>query len=79
VTLNVPFHLEKAIFDYCPDAIHVDVTQHSSSVYTLLILDVDYSYDRALCCLSLDGRWTVSPRDRDAYNARKHKRDRGDW
>lgn len=46
-----------------PDALWVECEMHSQEAYTVWILDADYTYGRWLAALSLDGRWTLSPRD----------------
>jgi hypothetical protein len=58
----IPGRLDE-IIDYAfPDALMVGATCHSDGAYTIYILDLDYSYTRWLASLSLDDRWTLSPR-----------------
>jgi hypothetical protein len=62
VTTNPPPELSELVLWRFPDALDLDYQRHSDQVYTVHILDLDYSYTRWLASLSLDGRWTLSPR-----------------
>jgi hypothetical protein len=58
----IPQRLDE-IIDYAfPNALMVGATCHSDDVYSIYILDLDYSYTRWLASLSLDNRWSLSPR-----------------
>lgn len=64
---KAPSGLEE-ILDYgWPDALWIEATPHAPDTYSVWILDLDYSYTEWLACLSLDGRWTVSPRSPVLY------------
>jgi hypothetical protein len=59
---EIPERLDE-IIDYAfPDALMVGATPHSEETYTVYILDLDYTYTRWLASLSVDNRWTLSPR-----------------
>lgn len=51
-----------------PDALWIASEQHSEQAYTIWYLDLDYSYNEWLATLSLDGRWTLSPRSGPCYD-----------
>lgn len=57
----LPETLDALVTYRFPDSLWVAAEMHSDEAYTVWILDVDYSYNEARACLSLDGRWTLSP------------------
>lgn len=62
MTNDLPPVLQELLLDAFGDA-EVLARPHSrDSVYTLYVLDDDGCVYRWLASLSLDGRWTVSPR-----------------
>lgn len=59
---EIPQRLDE-IIDYAfPNALMVGATHHSESVYSIYVLDLDYRYTKWLASLSLDDRWSLSPR-----------------
>ena len=46
-----------------PEAVAIEGIRHGDEAWTLVILDVDLKQTVWLACLSLDHRWTLSPRD----------------
>jgi hypothetical protein len=62
VTDIPPFDLDAAVALKYPDALWVTYESHSEDVYTVYILNFDYTYTQWLGSLSLDNRWTLSPR-----------------
>lgn len=65
--MQLPADLDSLLDEFWPDALWIAGQRISDEVYTLWILDLDYSYTEWLACLSLDGRWTVSPRGPTLY------------
>jgi hypothetical protein len=59
---TLPQGIELLLGRKFPDCLAVEGYRHSDGVWTLVILDLDYSYTVWLACLSLDQRWTLSPR-----------------
>lgn len=59
--VTIPQHLDESVAYLYPDALWVAYERHSDEAYTLWVLDLDYSYNELRACLSLDGRWTLSP------------------
>jgi hypothetical protein len=45
-----------------PDALWVSSARLANDTYRVWVLDLDYSYTEWLASLSLDYRWTLSPR-----------------
>lgn len=66
--MELPQALDELISWRWPDAMWVSGECHSSGCYTVWIMDLDYSYNEWLANLSLDGRWTLSPRDVKCYD-----------
>jgi hypothetical protein len=60
---EIPKRLDEIIDYLYPDALMVGATRHSDDVYSIYVLDIDYKYTKWLASLSLDQRWTLSPRD----------------
>lgn len=65
----LPRDLDETISWLAPDALWVSAKRHSDYVYSVWILDVDYSYTEWLASLSFDQRWTLSPRSERLYPA----------
>ena len=65
---SLPEALEQLIDWRWPDSLWTAYEMHSEECYTVWILDLDYSYNEWLATLSLDGRWTVSPRNVQCYD-----------
>jgi hypothetical protein len=61
VIMELPNALNELIDYRWPDSLWVAGEMHSEQAYTIWVLDIDYSYNEARACLSLDGRWTLSP------------------
>jgi hypothetical protein len=61
VTMLLPRELDDSIDYLFPAALWVAAEKHSDEAYTVWVLDVDYAYNEIRACLSLDGRWTLSP------------------
>jgi hypothetical protein len=59
----IPAELDMLIDWQWPNALMVGATRHSDSVYSVYILDLDYTYTKWLASLSLDHRWSLSPRE----------------
>lgn len=62
MTKEIPLGITELLDMKFPDALAIDGIRHADEAWTLIIFDVDYSYSVWLGCLSLDGRWTLSPR-----------------
>lgn len=62
MTLYTPSGLVDIVLYRFPDALDLHYERHSDEAWTVYVLDIDYSYSRWLACLSLDDRWTLSPR-----------------
>jgi hypothetical protein len=62
VTIKNAELLEELVAWNWPDLLWLDIEWHSPQAATLWVLDLDYKYTRWLACLSLDQRWTLSPR-----------------
>lgn len=73
MTNPYPAALDEVIDYRFPDALWVEVTMHSEEAGSIWILDLDYTYTRWLASLSLDGRWTLSPREGFKYDAEIHR------
>jgi hypothetical protein len=63
VTDIPPFDLDATVAYLYPDALWVTYERHSDQAYTVNVLNLDYRYTVWLGSLSLDGRWTLSPRE----------------
>lgn len=59
----IPNGIEQAIDRKFPDAVAVDGIRHSDDAWTIVVLDVDLNQTVWLASLSLDHRWTLSPRE----------------
>jgi hypothetical protein len=66
--MHLPAALDDLIAYLEPDALWVAGERHSEDAYTVWVLTLDYSYNEYLASLSLDGRWTVSPRSGPCYD-----------
>ena len=58
-----PKDLDELIEWWAPNALAIEGIRHDDRTYTLVVLDLDYRQTVWLACLSLDHRWTLSPRD----------------
>lgn len=61
MTIEVPYDLELAISYAYPDYIVAELFHHSWQCYTVVVLDLDGTYNTWRANLSLDERWTLSP------------------
>lgn len=61
MTKELPYDLELALSYAYPDFIACEAFRHSAEVWTLLVLDLDGTYNTWRASLSLDERWTLSP------------------
>ena len=59
---NPQLELNRLLDWFKPDALWVEVELHSDQAATVWILDADDTYTEWLASLSLDDRWTLSPR-----------------
>lgn len=66
--MEIPEALNELLDWRFPDALWVSFQRHSRYVYTVWIMDLDYSYNEYLACLSFDNRWTLSPRSVRCYD-----------
>lgn len=57
-----PETLDELIEWWKPNALAIEGIRHDDRIYTLVVLDLDYTYTVWLASLSLDNRWTLSPR-----------------
>ena len=57
----LPDALERTLDWGWPDALWIAAERHADDTFTVWILDLDLRYNEYRCCLSVDGRWTVSP------------------
>jgi hypothetical protein len=62
VTIKPPQALDELVAWAFPDALWITFEPHSDEAFTVNILDLDYTYTVWLATLSLDERWTLSPR-----------------
>lgn len=74
---TLPPQVDQLIDRLYPDALWVDPQRHDDMTYTIWVLDADYTYTEWLCCLSLDNRWTLSPRGGPWDNAPSSTDDEG--
>lgn len=59
--MSLPPELMKTLEDLDPDNNPVGYERHSDEAYTLMLRGRDHTWTFWRACLSLDGRWTVSP------------------
>lgn len=57
-----PTELDQLIDFAFPEAVAVEGIRHSDEAFTIVVLDVNLSQTVWLAALSLDHRWTLSPR-----------------
>jgi hypothetical protein len=63
VTMLCYDSLDELIEYAFPNALAIEGISHGEDAKTLIILDLNYKYTVWLACLSLDHRWTLSPRE----------------
>lgn len=63
LTLKNARELDELIDWAFPDALWIEIGRHSDEAATVYVYDLDYKYTRWLACISLNDRWTLSPRD----------------
>jgi hypothetical protein len=68
VIKELPQALDELIAWRYPDALWIEAESHSPQCYVIWVLDLDYTYSKWLATLSLDGRWTLSPRSETCYD-----------